>query len=327
MDHRLAGLASDTLEIGWFFGTRDKKVTSWQASVHLFHAGQQLLYEIQWIFYQKQSLPLRKLGRHILAKSFGSLEKAIDILSLFESEHLELSAQEIADRLSIPLSTTYKYLQVFKNKQLLSKNDQTNQFYLGLTILKLGLLAAKKTPVMEVAAPYLKLLADRSLETAILVVGEGAHAICADIIESPRAVKFMTAKGYTMPLYAGAPGKVLLAFKDTSFIDQLIATTGLARLNKNTIIDSERLKRELANIRRLGYSESDSEFESDVCSVAAPIFDYKGQVIASISVAGPAERIFRENKERLIDLVKESANMISSELGCRKTQEKKEAYS
>jgi DNA-binding IclR family transcriptional regulator len=158
-------------------------------------------------------------------------------------------------------------------------------------------------------------------------VGDGPNAICADIIASPRAVKFMTAKGYTMPLYAGAPGKTLLAFKDPAFIDQLIETTGLARLNKNTITDSEKLKRDLANIRKFGYSESDSEFESDVCSVAAPIFDYKGQVIASISVAGPAERIFRENKERLIDLVKESANMISSELGCRKTREEKEEYS
>ncbi|EKD64515.1 MAG: Transcriptional regulator, IclR family [uncultured bacterium] len=285
------------------------------------------LSEIQWIFFQIPHSLMGKLGRFILGKSFGSLEKAIDILCLFESEHLELSAQEIADRLSIPLSTTYKYLQVFKNKQFLSKNDQTNQFFLGLTILKLGLLAAKKTPVMKIASPYLKLLSDRSLETAILVVGDGQNAICADIIESPRAVKFMTAKGHTMPLYAGAPGKTLLAFKDPAFIDQLIETTGLAKLNKNTITDSEKLKRNLADIRRLGYSESDSEFESDVCSVAAPIFDYKGQVIASISVAGPAERIFRENKERLIDLVKESANRISSELGYGKTREEKEEYS
>ena len=262
-----------------------------------------------------------------MAKSFGSLEKAIDILSLFESEHLELSAQEIAEKLSIPLSTTYKYLQVFKKKQFLSKNEQTNQFFLGLTILKLGLLAAKKTPVMEIASSYLKLLSERSLETAILVVGDGPNAICADIIESPRAVKFMTAKGYTMPLYAGAPGKTILAFKGPAFIDQLIETTGLAKLNKNTITDSEKLKRDLADIRRRGYGESDSEFESDVCSVAAPIFDYKGQVIASISVAGPAERIFRENKERLIDLLKESANRISSELGYGKTREEKEENS
>ena len=158
-------------------------------------------------------------------------------------------------------------------------------------------------------------------------MGDGQNAICADIIESPRAVKFMTAKGYTMPLYAGAPGKTILAFKGPAFIDQLIETTGLAKLNKNTITDSEKLKRDLADIRRRGYGESDSEFESDVCSVAAPIFDYKGQVIASISVAGPAERIFRENKERLIDLLKESENRISSELGYGKTREEKEENS
>lgn len=261
-----------------------------------------------------------KLGRFILGKSFVSLEKAIDILCLFESEHLELSAQEIAENLGIPLSTTYKYLQVFKKKQFLSKNEQTNQFYLGLTILKLGLFAAKKTSVMKIASPYLKLLANRSLETAVLTVVDGPNAICVDIIESPRAVKFITAKGNTMPLYAGSPGKALLAFKDPSFIDHLIETTGLAKLNKNTITDGEQLKKELAVIRRQGFSESDSEFEVDVCSVAAPIFDYKGQVNASISVAGPAERIFRENKKSLIDLVRECAKRISSELGYGESQ-------
>lgn len=257
-----------------------------------------------------------------MVKSFGSLEKAIDILCLFESEHLELSAQEIAEKLSIPLSTTYKYLQVLKQKQFLSKNEQTNQFYLGLMILKLGLFAAKKTSVMKIATPYLKLLANRSQETAVLTVVDGPNAICVDIIESPRAVKFITAKGNTMPLYAGSPGKILLAFKDPSFIDHLIQTTGLAKLNKNTITDGEQLKKELAVIRRQGFSESDSEFEVDVCSVAAPIFDYKGQVNASISVGGPAERIFRENKQSLIDLVKDCAKKISSELGYGENQAK-----
>ncbi|AOY59241.1 transcriptional regulator, IclR family [Desulfococcus multivorans] len=250
-----------------------------------------------------------------MGKSFGTLEKAIDILCLFDSEHLELSAQEIAKSLSIPLSTTYKYLQVFQKRQFLSSNEQTNKFYLGVAVLKMGLFAAKKTSVIEIAFPYLKLLADRSLETAVLTVADGLNAICVDIIESPLAVKFITAKGNTMPLYAGSPGKVLLAFKDSSFIDHLIETTGLAKLGKNTITDSEQLKKELAVIRKQGFSESDSEFEADVCSVAAPVFDYKGQVNASIAVAGPAERIFRENKQRLIELVKECAKGISSELG------------
>ena len=294
----LASFATDSLEIVGAVGKRQK--------VHLIAVARD-----------------DELGRFILGKSFGSLEKAIDILCLFESEHLELSAQEISKNLSIPLSTTYKYLQVLKQKQFLSKNEQTNQFYLGLMILKLGLFAAQKTSVMKIATPYLKLLADRSLETAVLTVADGPNAICVDIVESPRAVKFITARGNTMPLYAGSPGKIILAFKDPSFIDHLIQTTGLAKLNKNTITDGEQLKKELAFIRKQGFSESDSEFQVDVCSVAAPIFDYKGQINASISVGGPAERIFLENKQSLIDLVKDCAKKISSELGYGGSQEER----
>jgi DNA-binding IclR family transcriptional regulator len=233
-----------------------------------------------------------------VSKSFGTLEKAMEILRLFSSEQPELSAPEVAEKLEMPLSTVYKYLQVFHNKKFLSKDDRTSKFFPGLTILKLGLLAAKKISVMEIASPYLKALADRSLETAVLTVLDGRNA-----------------KGNMLPLYAGSPGKAVLAYKDPTFIDELIEATGLARLNKNTITESQRIKEELAAIRRQGFSESDSEFESEVCSVAAPIFDYKGQVIASIAVAGPAERVFRENKQNLINLVKECAQGISSELG------------
>jgi IclR family transcriptional regulator, KDG regulon repressor len=250
-----------------------------------------------------------------MGKSFGTLEKAIQILCLFSSENPELTAQEMAGKLGMPLSTTYKYLQVFCNKGFLSKNERTNKFLPGLTILKLGLLAAEKTSIIDIATPYLKSLADRSMETALLTMLNGLNVVCVDIVESSRAVKFITGKGSTMPLYAGSPGKAVLAFKDPSFIDLLIESTGLVKLNKNTITDIKQLKKELTLIRKQRFSESDSELESDVCSVAAPIFDPKGRVIASICVAGPSERIFRENNQSLIDLVKKCAQGISSELG------------
>ena len=257
-----------------------------------------------------------------MGTSFGTLEKAIDILCLFNPEHPELTAQEIAQQLSIPLSTAYKYLQVFHDRKFLSKNGRTNKFFPGLSMLKLGFLAAEKTSILEIAPKYLKSLADRSLETAVLTVADGMNVVCVDIRVSSRAVKFITGKGSTMPLYAGSPGKAVLAFKAPSFIDQLIQTTGLAKLNKNTITEIEPLKNELATIRKQGFSESDSELETEVCSVAAPIFDYKGEAIAAIAVAGPAERIFRENKQNLIDLVKACANGISVELGYGEMKDK-----
>ncbi len=91
------------------------------------------------------------------------------------------------------------------------------------------------------------------------------------------------------------------------------------KLGRNTITDPDELKRELARIRRQGFSESYSEFDLGVGSVAAPIFDHKGRIIASISAAGPADRII-ENKQKLIELVMETAWAISLELGYGKDQ-------
>ena len=250
-----------------------------------------------------------------MPNSIGTLEKALEILQLFTLEHSELSAPQIAAKLGMPLSTAYKYLHTFQKNQFLSKNERTNGYFPGLSILKLGLFAAEKTPIIEVASPYLESLVARSLETAVLAVLDGLNVVCVDVRESPRVLKITTAKGSTLPLYAGSPGKAVLAFKDQAFIDQVITATGISKLNKNTITEVERLKEELALIRRRGYSQSDSEYVADICSVAAPIFDCKGRAVASLAVAGSSERILGENKRNLVDLVKESARGISSGLG------------
>lgn len=173
---------------------------------------------------------------------------------------------------------------------------------------------------MEISHPYLKSLAESCLETAALTVFDGTGLIYVDVVESPRPVKLSVGKGSILPLYAGSPGKVVLAYKDPAFIEHVIETTGLVKLGKNTITGSDELKRELACIRRRGFSESDSEFDIGVRSVAAPIFDFKGRVIASISAAGPSDRI-SENRSVLIEQVMETAQAISLDLGYRKIQD------
>ncbi len=252
-------------------------------------------------------------------KTFNTLEKVIDILCLFDLGHMELSAQEIAERVGMPLSTTYRYLQVFLKKQILSKDESSNKISLGLTVARLGLVACEKISVIEISHPYLKSLTDSCLETAALTVFDGMGLIYVDVVESPRPVKLSVGKGSILPLYAGSPGKAVLAYKDPSFIDYVIEATGLIKLGKNTITDRDELKKELAGIRRRGFSESDSEFDIGVGSVAAPIFDFKGRVIASISAAGPSDRI-AENRPGLIQQVMETARAISLDLGYRKDQ-------
>jgi DNA-binding IclR family transcriptional regulator len=86
-------------------------------------------------------------------------------------------------------------------------------------------------------------------------------------------------------------------------------------LSKNTITDLKELERELASIRKKGFSLSDSEVDLGAAALAVPIFDHKGLVIASLSLIGLKEAIFREDQQELLDIMKESARGISAELG------------
>jgi DNA-binding IclR family transcriptional regulator len=252
-------------------------------------------------------------------KAFNTLEKVMDVLYMFDLEHQELSAQEIADGVGMPLSTTYRYLQAFLKRGILSRDEATGRFYLGLAVARLGLLACERISVIGVCHPHLKPLADSSGETAALTVLDGPGLVYVDVVESAKSVKFSVGKGSTLPLYAGSPGKAVLAFKDQGFIDGVIETTKLAKLGKSTITEPDRLNAELARIRSLGFSESDSEFDLGVASIAAPIFDHKGGVIASLSVAGPTDRVM-QNKPKLIDLVLDAARSVSAEMGYGKNQ-------
>jgi IclR family KDG regulon transcriptional repressor len=248
-------------------------------------------------------------------KSFGSLEKAIQILSLFDSGTPELSAQEISKALSIPSSTTYNYLKVFLQNEILSKNKKTNKFCLGFRMFKLGILAAENISLLEIVRPYLVSIAARSMETAVLTVIDGMDVLCVDTVESPRLSKLTMKKGVRLPLHAGAASKVLLAYQDPFFIQEMIEQKRLVKLNRNTITDPEELERELKTIRAQGLSLSHSEVDPGAAALSVPIFDHKGRVIASLSLIGPTEAIFREDKQILIDMLRDASGKISSELG------------
>ncbi|MBW2207217.1 MAG: IclR family transcriptional regulator [Deltaproteobacteria bacterium] len=250
-----------------------------------------------------------------MGRPFASLEKAIEILSLFDSEHQGLSAREISRMLSIPLSTTYKYLDLFLRKGFLSKDARTRELSLGLGIFKMGNLAAERISIVDIALPYMHSLSVKSGETVTLTVLHGMEGLCVETVESPRIVRLTIRKGSTLPLHAGASQKVLLAYQDESFIDAMIEEKGLAKLNENTITDAAQLKNELELIRKQGFTQSVSEVDAGAGSIGAPVFDHSGGVTAGLTLVGPANRILGENRESLMDMVTDSARSISMELG------------
>ena len=252
-----------------------------------------------------------------VSKTIFSLQKGLDILCCFDEDHEVLSALEISERLNIPLSTTYRYLTVLVEKGFLAKDFETNKHGLGPMILQIGSMQSQKDKRLNVVKPHLKTLAALTGETVILTVMRGWKGVCLDRIESRKIVRVSVRRGSSVPLHAGAPEKVLLAYQGDVFVDAMVKKVGLSKLSDNTITDPGELKKELRRIRQEGIAFSDSEVESSARSFAAPIFDHRGGVVASIGVNGPMERIKGVNAANLIDLVKKTALEISRDLGCK----------
>ena len=110
-------------------------------------------------------------------------------------------------------------------------------------------------------------------------------------------------------------GKVLLAQLDGQQLDALIAEFGLEPWTERTITDRDALLVELARIRERGHALEDEEYDTGLRSIAAPVREHTGQVVAALGILGPLDRLTDERIARLTDAVTTAAGAFSRSLG------------
>jgi DNA-binding IclR family transcriptional regulator len=251
-----------------------------------------------------------------MRKSNLSLKKGLDILGCFGFDDESLSVQQIASKLDIPLSTTYRYIETLEERGFLVKNSNGKNFKLGYMLFQIGNIVFLQMKLIDLALPHMKSLASLSGETVLLMMVSGAKALCIESIESDRLIRLSLKRGASLPLHAGAPSKLLLAYQKEPFIQSFLRNNALTKYTGNTTTEPETLKGELKMIREQGFAFSNQEVDMGDCAIAAPIPDENGNLIAGLAVAGPVERIER-NKERTILWVKETALKIANDLNRR----------
>jgi IclR family KDG regulon transcriptional repressor len=252
--------------------------------------------------------------KYILKGSIFSLHKALDILCCFDFNQEALSAQEISERLNIPLSTTYRYLAILLERGFLARTPDTKKYELGLMLFQLGNIVSSKIKFVDIVMPHMISLSYLTGETVFLSVLNRSKAVCIEKIETNKLIKMSIERGASFPLYAASSGKLLLAHQDGYFIDSIIQKVLFTKFTDYTITDPILLKKELKDIREQGFAISDQEAELGAKSISAPIIDHKGKVIAALSIAGPSERIKSENIPPLIQMVKDAAKKASYDL-------------
>jgi len=125
-----------------------------------------------------------------------------------------------------------------------------------------------------------------------------------------------------MPLYAGAGGKVLLAFGPEEIRKKVLTRKHIKQLTPHTIKNPKLLLQELERIRQDGYAFSFGERDAEVAALAAPIFNHEGKICASLSIAGPISRFSREHNVQHLKILMATAKRISEMLGYVDQKEK-----
>jgi len=253
--------------------------------------------------------------QHVTIRMNQSLSHGLEILLLFDSTRPVFTVMEIVDRLGFSQSKTYRLVRTLVHHGLLETQNGSGRYSLGMNALRLGLLAQQKFKISVIALPFMKELSRLTKETVLLTTARGNKAICLERVESEEPIRYsLFIPGASLPLHAGASSKVLLAFLPETDWDAVLGKGELQRFTPQTITDRAVLKAQLRVIRDQGYAFSDQEVDREVRAVAAPILNSRGELIAGLTVAGPAYRIHKKTVQSLGHLVRRYAAGIAQQI-------------
>ncbi|GMA50209.1 IclR family transcriptional regulator [Alicyclobacillus contaminans] len=234
-----------------------------------------------------------------------AVDRALDILLCFSRSETGLSLSEIAREVGLHKSTVHRLLTSMLSKGFVRKQPGTDKYVLGWTILELIHNVYHSDELTTAVLPVMTRLRDATSETVSLYIRSGTERIRIQAVESMEPVRNVATIGKTYPLYVGASGKVLLAYADAETLEQVLADPSIP-----ADFSREDLLTQLENIRKDGYAISVQERDSGAAALAAPIFG-RHRFVAALSVSGPVTRFTQSKMSEYIEVVRESAALIT----------------
>jgi len=244
----------------------------------------------------------------------SSVKNALRILRSFTMDEPEKKISDLSIELGLNKSTVSRTMATLASEGFVYKDPETKKYRLGLTLLSLSGIINTNMDLHVESQPVLYKLVENLGETAHISVMDNLEVMYLHKVECNHPVRFLTHVGKRNPAYCTSSGKVLLAFSNEETIEKVI-NKGLQQYTRNTITNPQKLRDHLKKIREEGFAYSIDEFLEGVNSVAAPVFNYKGNVIAAITVVGPKQRVQPHKINNFAKKVINAGLEVSSRMG------------
>jgi DNA-binding IclR family transcriptional regulator len=240
--------------------------------------------------------------------------------SLAIIEHLAVRPGRVVDvtqEMGLPWATVHRIITQLTKADFLRRDPETKRYEIGPALWFAGATYMANHRVLRAAAPYLQ--KPEQIEGIAVQLAERVRDQAVAIYSAqPHATEIAKAQyGYHFPLHCGSKGRVLLAFEAPDFIEQYLRRP-LERLTELTITDPGVLRKDLADIRQRGYSITIADVQPFTGSMAAPIRDVSGRVIACLCFI--ARKTLLQNEKRrdeLLEHLLHAAHLASLDLGWR----------
>ena len=242
-----------------------------------------------------------------------SVKKAFQILKLISDTDGGLGISELAKRLEMGKSTVHGITSALEELGTIIRDPATKRYILGLTLLELGRSAYSQIDLKDLVRPVMEDLMEKTQESVFVGVLNGERVTILDIVESKQDLKMTSTRGTTIPLLAGAVGKVLLATMRDEKAREIIGKKGLSRYTENSITDPEAYLQAVRIAREKGYATDYEEYILGVRAVASPI-KAENHLVSAIWVVGFKTSLNDEKMEGVIRRTKESAEKITHSL-------------
>ncbi|WP_394553795.1 IclR family transcriptional regulator [Agromyces sp. MMS24-JH15] len=214
-------------------------------------------------------------------------EKLFAIADAFERGD-ELTLSEIAARAALPLSTAHRLVGEWLAWGGLVRADD-GTYRVGIKLWRLSVRQPSSRRLRTAAKPYLDDLFDATGEHVHLAVRDGLGVVYLERLSGPDAVRTITDVGSRLPLHATGVGQALLAFAPPGVFEDVVSA-GLKRYLPGTIVEEDALRARMAEVRRTGLATSVEAMTKGAFSVAAPVRDASGDVVAAVSIIAHVER-------------------------------------
>jgi IclR family KDG regulon transcriptional repressor len=253
--------------------------------------------------------------------------RAARLLELLRASDGGASLSDLSTSSGLAKASVFRMLRTLEETGLVERLPERERYRLGVRCLELGQAYLEQTDLRTESLPLLADLRKRFKETVHLGVLDGElRVVYLEKLESTHAVGIMMSRvGRTAPSFCTGLGKAMLAALPGDPVALLAGQDVLRRYTSNTIADPDRLRIELDRIRSRGYSLDLEEHEPGVRCVGAAILGPRGEMVAGISISGPAHRLpERLLRGSLATAAQAAAEEIGSRLGARR--ETSDAY-